>query len=132
MNFARLIVLTAVVGMASPVLAQRSTSKNPVVDLSGSNFAIVNKWNQRDDDIWCGAAKAARDRGAAWTDRLYIIGYEDAQASQYGAVTVSYTFRPTQEQLAQAKSGRSSIRGIGNNMTINSANRRCVRELDFF
>ena len=105
---------------------------NPVVDLSGSNFAIVNKWNQRDDDIWCGAAKAARDRGAAWTDRLYIIGYEDAQASQYGAVTVSYTFRPTQEQLAQAKSGRSSIRGIGNNMTINSANRRCVRELDFF
>lgn len=132
MTFSRLVALTVVMSMASPVLAQRSLNKNPVVDTSSGSFAIVNKWNQRDDDIWCAAANAARERGADWKERLYITDYADARASQYGAVTVSFTFRPTQEELAKAKSGRSSIRGVGNNMTINSANRRCVRELDFF
>ncbi|TCL09923.1 hypothetical protein BXY66_1990 [Shimia isoporae] len=131
MKTRQVISVVVALAIASPVLAQRSAYKNPVVDSGAGNFAIVNKWNQRDDDIWCGAAKAARERGAAWSDRLYITNYADARTSGNGSVTVSFTFRPTQEQLAQAKSGRSSIRGVGNNMTINSANRRCVREIDF-
>jgi hypothetical protein len=118
--------------VATPVLAQKSLYNNPVADTGAGSFAIVNKWANRDDDIWCAAAKAARERGAAWNSRLYVVDVTSAAQSQFGSETISFTFNPTQQQLAQAQSGRSSVRGIGNNLTVNSANRRCVRELDFF
>ncbi len=122
------IAFALATSLAAPVAAQKSSYRNPIADAGNGSFAVINKWNQRDDDIWCGAARAARERGAAWTDRLYVTGVN----RQSGSEAISFTFRPTQEQLAQAKSGRSKVRGVGNNMTINSANRRCTRELDFF
>ncbi|WP_270728516.1 hypothetical protein [Shimia sp. Alg240-R146] len=127
-----MIAVVAALTVATPVLAQKSLYNNPVADAGAGTFAIVNKWAHRDDDIWCAAARAARERGAAWSSRLYVVDVASAAQSQYGSETFTFTFNPTQQQLDQAQSGRSSVRGIGNNLTINSANRRCVRELDFF
>lgn len=124
----KLTAIVAVLAIATPALAQKSNYRNPVADTGTGSFAIINKWNHRDDDIWCNAARAARERGAAWSDRLYVTDV----SRQSGTEAISFTFRPTQEQLAQARSGRSNVRGVGNNMTINSANRRCTRELDLF
>ncbi len=118
---------------AAPVSAQGHLGKNsPVADVSNGTIAVVNQWSARDDDIWCAAARGALQRGAAWTDRLYVVGVTSAKQSQYGSETITFTFRPTQAQLDQAKSGSSSIRGVGNNLTLNSANRRCQREPDFW
>ncbi|MCP4818159.1 MAG: hypothetical protein GY883_03165 [Shimia sp.] len=130
----RPLVITAVLGLlASPVASQAILGQNsPTADVGGGAFAVVNKWSARDDDIWCAAAKGALRRGAAWQDRLYVIGVTGARQSQFGAETITFTFRPNQEQLAQARKGSSSIRGIGNNLTVNSANRRCQREPDYW
>jgi len=118
---------------AGPSLAQRLQAQNsPTVDVGQGTFAVINKWAARDDDIWCAAAKGALRRGAEWRERLYVVGVTGARQSQYGSETITFTFRPSQEQLAQSKTGSSSVRGIGNNLSLNSANRRCQREPDFY
>ncbi|SFK53092.1 hypothetical protein [Shimia haliotis] len=116
--------------LGGPIAAQQNTSKrNPVADAGSATFEVVNKWGSGDQSIWCAAAQAALSRGAAWKDRLYVVDVKSAAQSPYGAETITFTFRPTQEQLAQATSGSSSTRGIGNNISVNSANRRCQRDM---
>ncbi|KPA23101.1 hypothetical protein shim_13950 [Shimia sp. SK013] len=132
MTAQKLIAFVVAATVATPALAQKSQYRNPVADAGSGSFAVVNKWASRDDDIWCAAARAARERGAAWKDRLYVTGVTSAAQSQYGSETITFTLRPTQELLAQGSTGRSSVRGVGNSLTLNSANRRCQRELDFF
>ncbi|WP_270728519.1 hypothetical protein [Shimia sp. Alg240-R146] len=116
--------------VAGPLAAQQNSSKrNPVADAGSATFVLVNKWGSGDQSIWCAAGKGALDRGAAWKDRIYVVDVQSAAQSQYGAETFTFTFRPTQEQLAQAKSGTSAVREIGSNLTVNSANRRCQRDM---
>lgn len=127
------VLMAFAASTASPAAAQRYLGQNsPVADVGPGTIAVVNQWSARDDDIWCAAANGALARGAAWRDRLYVVGVTSAQQSQYGSETITFTFRPSQELLAQAKTGSSSIRGVGNNLSINSANRRCQREPDYY
>ncbi|TCL09921.1 hypothetical protein BXY66_1988 [Shimia isoporae] len=132
LRFILCLSLAGAVFSAPAVAQQKSSERNPVADSGAGTIAVVNQWASRDDDIWCVAAKAALQRGAAWRDRLYVVGVASAAQSQYGAETITFTFRPSADQLAQAKSGSSSVRGIGNNLSINAANRRCQREPDFY
>ena len=118
--------------MAGQATAQISSYKPGIADTGAGSFVVINKWNQRDEDIWCWAAKAALERGAGWRDRLQVLGVTSARQSSSRSEEISFTFRPTQEQQAQAKSGSSAVRGVGNNMSVSSANRRCTRELDLW
>lgn len=120
----------ALVMAASSVAAQQNSGKrNPVADAGSASFVVVNQWGAGDQSIWCAAAKGALSRGARWNDRLYVVDVQSAAQSQYGVETFTFTFRPTQAQLAQATSGSSAARGIGNNLSVNSANRRCQRDM---
>ena len=119
--------------LAAPVVAQQWLGQNnPVANLGGGKVAVINKWAADDQDIWCVAARGALRAGAGWRDRLHVIDVTGARQSQYGAETITFTFRPTQAELAAAKSGSSAARGIGNNLSVNSANRRCQREPDYW
>ncbi|KPA23100.1 hypothetical protein shim_13940 [Shimia sp. SK013] len=121
-----IFTFAAVALLTLPAAAQQRTDQPiPVVDAGPGSIAVINKWSSRDDDLWCAAAKGALSRGAGWKDRLYVVGVSGAPE------TITFTFRPTQEQLAQPRTGRSSVRGVGNSLTLSSANRRCTREPDF-
>lgn len=121
------MTLTAI---AMPVSAQQKSNKqNPLADSGEGTLVVVNKWGSGDQSIWCAAAKGVLDRGAAWKDRLYVVDVQSASESGYGAEAITFTFRPTSEQLAQATSGSSAARGIGNNLSVNSANRQCQRDV---
>jgi hypothetical protein len=126
-------VAVAVAVWAAPAAAQRLQAQNsPTADIGPGTFAVINKWAGRDDDIWCAAARGALRRGAGWKERLYVAGVTGARQSQYGSETITFTFRPGQDLLAQGKTGSSSIRGIGNSLTLTAANRRCQREPEFY
>ncbi|TCL09922.1 hypothetical protein BXY66_1989 [Shimia isoporae] len=121
------------VASAGASMAQSSLGQNsPTVDLGPGTFAVVDKWNTIDDDLWCSAAKGALQRGASWRDRIYVSDVAGAGQSQFGAEAITFTFRPSQEQLAQSSVGSGSVRGIGNNLTLRAANRRCRLELEYY
>ena len=108
---------------------------NPVYDLPGNKgFEVVDRLGTDTARIWCDAARAARSRGAAATERIYVIRGYGMSSSKPGTDGVSFSTRPSNSVLEAAASLKGprtlSLTHVGNNMTVGQGTGYCVFEID--
>ncbi len=124
------VTLGAIILLGSPAMTSAAPNGYQTEAISNTEFEVIPRARRDVDGYWCAAADfARRSLGAGWQQRIYVLRGYGPSVTTGRKTAVQFSLKPP-ANVAQQGSISVGFKA-GDSMSVQGANGRCSRRINF-